>query len=73
MNHTFKSNKLNKETKSDDVKKLEAALRGVKGVQSVTPHSSRGTIEVSYGTEVKDTAIMDAAKNAGFPLQQSER
>ncbi len=68
----FSIPKLKKDTASSDVKKLEAAVKGVKGVTNVTMDAPGSSIDISYGTDVKVAALKDAAKSAGFEMHDKK-
>jgi hypothetical protein len=69
VNHEYKSTKLNKNTQPAELKKLEAAVRKVKGVQNVIARAGEGCIEVEGSDDLQSAQVLSAAKSAGFPLQ----
>ncbi len=68
----FKVPKLKPDTMSSDIKKLEDAVRTVKGVTKVAADRKGGSIDIAYGKEVQVSALKSAAKTAGFELQDSK-
>lgn len=66
----FKVPKLKNDTKSGEIKKLEDAVRTVKGVTQVKTDAKNGNIDISYGADVKVSAIEAAAQKVGFELHR---
>lgn len=66
----YKCTNLKQETKAGEIKKLEDALKKVKGVNKVIAHAKEGSVDIDFTPETPINALKDAARSAGFPLQQ---
>jgi len=65
---TLKVTNLNAKTKPKEAKKLQAALKKVKGVASVKLDKKKGEVVIKHTSAATDEAIKDVIKKAGFTL-----
>jgi len=65
---TFKISNLTKATPAKDAKKVEKALKKVKGVTFVIVAKKKGEIVVKYKAGADMAAVKDAIKKAGFTV-----
>jgi len=64
----FKIDNLDKNTNITQVNKLEAALRKVKGVETLTTHQKEGSIDITYASSVQPRTLEETAEKVGFHM-----